>query len=44
MIPWAIDDLIISDDVLWQSALKDVHGLPQVSALSGSGDGRRSAG
>ncbi len=32
MIPWAIDDLIISDDVLWQSALKDVHGLPQAGA------------
>jgi hypothetical protein len=32
MIPWAIDDFIISDDALWKSALKDVHGLPQVSA------------
>ncbi len=32
MIPWAIDDLIISDDVLWQSALKDAHGLPQSPA------------
>jgi hypothetical protein len=32
MIPWAIDDLILSDDNSWQSALKDVHGLPQLSA------------